>query len=412
MATTGSRLPAWTVVVATGILAAMHVWKLPSALEFIRADLGITLVASGALVGVVQLAGGLGGLAASVVAERIGTKNTLLVGLLLAGLASVAGGFATNAAWLMTARAIEGVGFILITVVAPAMVRVLAPQDKVNGAMGWWGAFQGIALFLGVGISAVLLNATDVSWNIWWFIMGVATLGFIPVVATAVPADPPGVVNLKRIGRIIITSIKTPLPWALGLIFASYTLQWGAILSFLPTIFGEADIDTAIDAAIIIGLATAVVGGVNGVANIVTGMLLQRGHPPRRLLIIGLTTMAVMSTLVFAPDWSQVPGTVVWAMIAAAIFSFMGALVPTTVTRQAVDIAPEGGSPSAVMGLITQMFNLANFVGPVILSAIASAAGTWQMSWTMTVTASAIGIITTLIFVPRGTEPFKTATEV
>ncbi|GAA4113524.1 MFS transporter [Enteractinococcus coprophilus] len=411
MATTGSRIPAWTVVVATGILAAMHVWKLPSALDFIRADLGIDLVAAGALVGVVQLAGGLGGLAASVVAERIGSKNTLLVGLVLAGLASVAGGFAVNTAWLMTARAIEGVGFILITVVAPAMVRVLAPQDKVNGAMGWWGAFQGIALFLGVGISAVLLNATDVSWNVWWFIMGAATLGFIPVVVTVVPADPPRVVQLRRIGRIIVTSIGTPLPWALGLIFASYTLQWGAILSFLPTIFGEANIDTAIDAAIIIGIATAIVGGVNGIANIITGMLLQRGHPPRRLLITGLTTMAIMSTLVFAPDWSQVPGTVVWAMIAAAIFSFMGALVPTTVTRQAVDIAPEGGSPSAVVGLITQMFNLANFVGPVILSAIAAAAGTWQMSWTMTVTASAIGIITTLIFVPRGVEPFKTDTK-
>lgn len=411
MATTGSRTRAWTVVVATGILAAMHVWKLPSALEYIRADLGITLVASGALIGVVQLAGGLGGLVASVVAERIGSKNTLLVGLLLAGVASVAGGFASGSAWLMTTRAIEGVGFILITVAAPAMVRALAPQDKVNAAMGWWGAFQGIALFLGVGISAILLNAIDVSWNVWWFIMGAATLGFFPIVAMAVPADPPGVVHLRQIGRIIGVSIKTPLPWALGLIFASYTVQWGAILSFLPTIFGEANIDTAIDAAIIIGLATAVVGGVNGLANILTGVLLQHGHPPRRLLIIGLTTMAVMSTLVFAPDWSSVPGNVAWALLAAAIFSFMGALVPTTVTRQAVDIAPEGGSPSAVIGLITQMFNLANFIGPVVLSAIAAAAGTWQWSWTMTVTASIIGIVMTLVFVPRGVEPFKTRTK-
>lgn len=409
MATTGSSTRAWTVVVATGVLAAMHVWKLPSALEFIRADLGISLVAAGALVGVVQLAGGIGGLAASVVAERIGSKNTLVVGLVLAGVASLIGGFAANSAWLMTTRAIEGIGFILITVAAPAMVRILAPQDKVNGAMGWWSAFQGIALFLGVGISAVLLNATDVSWHIWWMIMGVATLAFIPVVVRSVPADPPGVVQLHRITRIIRTSIKTPLPWALGLIFACYTLQWGAILSFLPTIFGEADLDTALDAAILIGIATAIVGGVNGIGNIVTGALLQRGHTPRRLLVTGLTTMAIMSTLVFAPDWSQVPGSVAWAMVAAAIFSFMGALVPTTVTRQAVDIAPEGGSPSAVIGLITQMFNVANFIGPVILSGIAAAAGTWQLSWTMTVTASAVGVIMTLIFVPRGVEPFKTA---
>lgn len=94
MATTGSGARAWTVVVVTGILAAMHIWKLPAALDYIRADLGIDLVAAGALVGVVQIAGGIGGLAASVVAERLGTKNTLLVGMGCAGVASLVGAFA------------------------------------------------------------------------------------------------------------------------------------------------------------------------------------------------------------------------------------------------------------------------------------------------------------------------------
>ena len=159
------------------------------------------------------------------------------------------------------------------------------------------------------------------------------------------------------------------------------------------------------------GIATAVVGGLNGVANVVTGILLQRGQPPRRLMLTGLAPMAATSVIVFAPDWSVVPGNVVWALLAAAVFSFMGALVPTTVTRQAVDIAPAGGSPAAVIGLMTQMYNLANFLGPVILSAIAETAGTWQLSWTMTVTASASGIITILVFVPGGTDPFKMSRE-
>lgn len=406
MATTGTR--AWTVVVATGILAAMHVWKLPSALEFIREDLGIRLVVAGALLGVVQLAGAFGGLAASVVAERIGTKYTLVVGMVLTGSASLAGGFAANAGWLMTTRAIEGIGFILITVAAPTLVRQLAPARQVNAAMGWWGAFQGIALFLGVGISAVLLNATESSWQIWWFMMGGATLAFVPVIITQVPTETPSPLNMRRINLLILTSVKTPLPWAFGVIFSTYTLQWGAILSFLPTIFGEAELHSAIDVAIIVGLATAIVGGLNGVANIVTGVLLQRGHPPRRLILIGLTTMAVTSVLVFAPDWTVVPGNVLWPLLASAIFSFMGALVPTTVTRQAVDIAPAGGSAAAVIGLMTQLYNLANFLGPIILSAIATAAGTWQFSWTMTVTASVAGIVTALVFVPRGVDPFKT----
>ncbi len=122
--------------------------------------------------------------------------------------------------------------------------------------------------------------------------------------------------------------------------------------------------------------------------------------------------MAVTSFFVFAPDWSNIPGTVTWPLLAAALFSFAGAAVPTTVTRQAVDIAPPGGSVSAVIGLITQLFNLANFAGPIILSAIASAAGTWNLSWTMTVSASAIGICAVLLAVPRGLDPFKTSGQV
>ena len=43
---------------------------------FIREDLHISLVAAGALVGVVQLAGAFGGLAASSGFERIGAKYT------------------------------------------------------------------------------------------------------------------------------------------------------------------------------------------------------------------------------------------------------------------------------------------------------------------------------------------------
>ena len=230
--------------------------------------------------------------------------------------------------------------------------------------MGWWGAFQGIALFFGVGISAVLLNATQVTWNIWWFIMGAVTLVFIPVILARVPADTPSAVNLQRVTRLIATTVKTPLPWAFGIIFSS-THTMGRVLGFLP-VCGK-QIESTLDVALLVG-STAVVGGLNGVANVVTGILLQRGQPPRRLMLTGLATMAATSVIVFAPDWSVVPGNVVWALLAAAVFSFMGALVPTTVTRQAVDIAPAGGSPAAVIGLMTQMYNLANFLGPVIIS--------------------------------------------
>ena len=58
------------------------------------------------------------------------------------------------------------------------------------------------------------------------------------------------------------------------LIFAADTLQWGAIIGFLPDIVGG-------HSGLVVGLATAVVGGVNGVGNVIAGQMLNRGVRPR-----------------------------------------------------------------------------------------------------------------------------------
>ncbi len=53
----------WIFVFIAGVIAAMHVWKFPGAMQFIRADLSLTLVEAGTLLGIVQVAAMLLGLA-------------------------------------------------------------------------------------------------------------------------------------------------------------------------------------------------------------------------------------------------------------------------------------------------------------------------------------------------------------
>ena len=65
---------AWIVVVVAGITAALHIWKLPAALPLIQEDLGLSLLTAGVLLGIVQVAGMLGGLAVSLLAENIGER--------------------------------------------------------------------------------------------------------------------------------------------------------------------------------------------------------------------------------------------------------------------------------------------------------------------------------------------------
>lgn len=67
----------WIVVVSAGVAAGLQVWKLPPAIPFLRQDLSLTLVQAGTLLGIIQLAGMLGGLAISLLAELIGERRCL-----------------------------------------------------------------------------------------------------------------------------------------------------------------------------------------------------------------------------------------------------------------------------------------------------------------------------------------------
>ncbi|MGO1183426.1 MAG: MFS transporter [Micrococcaceae bacterium] len=393
--TPGSR--AWIVVLACGVVAAMHVWKLPGAMDYIRADLGMSLVQAGALLGIVQVASMILGLLSSIFCERIGLRASLLLGLALLAVAS-AGGAAAHTTWvLMATRAVEGIGFLLVTVVAPPLIRRITPTPRLNTAMGWWSAFQGMAVFVAVLASTLLLSGAElVSWHAWWLIMAVLSALMIPLALWRIPPEPGTAVRVGEAARRIGRTVATWMPWVCAVIFACYTLQWGAIIGFLPTIFGDAGVH-----GVWVGAATAVVGLVNGAGNVIGGRLLQRGVSPRRLVSTGMVAMIVTTVVIFAPDWTRVPGGLWVQLSAAAVFSAVAALIPSSMTRVGVEAAPAEGSPAAVMGLMNQVYNGANFVGPVLLTSIATAVGGWHLSWVMTVSAALIGLMLALVFLRR-----------
>lgn len=82
---------AWIIVVVSGVMAGLHIWKLAPALPIIQEQLGFSLIFAGTLLGVVQVAGMAGGLAVSLLAEVISQRRTLILGLILLTLGSVLG---------------------------------------------------------------------------------------------------------------------------------------------------------------------------------------------------------------------------------------------------------------------------------------------------------------------------------
>src|SRR5215212_7235504 len=102
--TSGRRIEPALLVILAGVAAALHIGKLPPAIPVLRDALGLTLVQSGFLLSLVQLAGMAFGLVVGLAADAFGLKRTMLVGLATLSAASLLGGWARSAEALMSLR--------------------------------------------------------------------------------------------------------------------------------------------------------------------------------------------------------------------------------------------------------------------------------------------------------------------
>lgn len=377
---------AWLAVLAAGIAAAMHIWKLPGALAVVQHDLSMTLVQAGLLVGVIQAASIAGGLPVALAGEVLGLRRMLLLGLVLLSVGSVMGALSPDAVLLLASRALEGVGFLLAVVGAPALIRRVAPPRQLNLALTGWASFHGVASLIGLSAGAFFLQTAG--WRLWWLAMAGLTLAPVPFILARVPADGPArTAQWRDSVRKVRRTVAAGRPWITGIVFACYTAQWMALLGFLPSIYRSIGLSGAWP-----GLLSAAVGGANAIGAVAAGPLLQRGITERKIVFWTFLAMAATSWATFAVRWEDLTGGFAFQLLLIVVFSAAGGLIPAALTRYSVTIAPPGGSVPAVLGLTQQVFNVGNFAGPMIVATLAAATGGWHSTWWMTCGLSILGL--------------------
>src|SRR6188768_3573902 len=129
------RIEPALLVILAGVVAALHIGKLPPAIPVLREALGLTLVQAGFLLTLVQLAGMTAGVVFGVLADGLGGRRSMTLGLGVLALVSALGGLAEGAAPLMLLRAAEGLGFLLVVLPAPGMVRRLVSPQRLSAMM-------------------------------------------------------------------------------------------------------------------------------------------------------------------------------------------------------------------------------------------------------------------------------------
>lgn len=220
MSAAASSPRAAVLVVLGGVVAALQVGKLPPALPALQADLGISLVQSGFLLSMVQLAGMLAAIFVGLAADTAGLRRSMVAGLVLLAAASALGSLASSSWLLLALRGLEGMGFLLTVLPAPALIRRLVQPQRLAGMLGVWGTYMPL------GTSAALLAGPFVipawGWPLWWDLFAVISALMAWAVWRAVPADPPSVTapGGTQVLQRLRDTLAHPGPWLVALIFS------------------------------------------------------------------------------------------------------------------------------------------------------------------------------------------------
>ncbi len=375
---------AW-LVIWVGVSAALHVGKLPPSLPVLREQLGLSLVEAGFLLSMVQTAGMTLGVLVGLGADRLGLRRCMLLGVWLLSVSSLVGGLVKEAQSLLTLRALEGLGFLMASMPAPALIRRLVEPAQLQRMMGYWGAYMPLGTAL-----ALLLAPWVIAWSGWpmlWWGLGVWLLLSGGLLWWRVPPDPPPVVGsaVHSWGLRLKSVLTHRGPWLVVLSFAVYSGQWLAIIGFLPSIYAQMGLSIAVG-----GTLTAVVSAANMGGNILSGRFLSRGVTAPVLLRFGFGAMGLGAFLAFA-QWQAWHLPVLLQFLCVIGFSAMGGVIPGTLFSLAVRLAPSDDTVATTVGWVQQWSSIGQFAGPPLVAWMAATSGGWQWTWVVTCSFCLVG---------------------
>src|SRR5690606_7577594 len=164
-------------------------------------------------------------------------------------------------------RAIEGLGFLLVVMPGPSLLRLSVRGPRTSLVLGLWSSYmplgQGLAILGGAWVMTVT------SWRVWWLALAAISASVAWWAWRKLPADSQHVHSARHHPtsatefwrhRLMIT-LRSTGPWLVSITCATYAGKWLAVVGFLPSIYSAAGISASMSGAMTALVSVSNIGG-------------------------------------------------------------------------------------------------------------------------------------------------------
>lgn len=351
-----------SVAFIAGIAAAIMLAKGSAAAPTIQLELDLQLAQIGWIMSISNLATLLFGTLSGQLSARFGLPHMVKTGLAVMTVAALASLLADSFPSILTGRAIEGIGVVLLTVAAPAWIASMSSNEDRAMAMGVWALWLPVGSIIIMLLSPLLMASGG--WRALWLFSAVAS-----ALAWLLIRTPGSTGSQQSSGEFDLTALKRKGPWLLALVFACFSFQFFSVFTFLPIYFtDQLGLTTPAAATLITTIPLLIIPG-----NLFGGLLAKKGLPPWLLLMGPAIAMIVLTQTLF-----NLAGTGLTTFLILGSYGFFLGIIPTAIFVQAPKLATRPSAVAPIIGLGMSGQGLGILLGPPLTGWIAQNGGHWQ----------------------------------
>jgi len=392
------RLATIAMLLLTGVLAGTQLGKIAPLVDWYRNEAGFSLVLIGWLTSMISIFVALVALPTGWAIERMGMRRSFAASALVMAGGGLALAFLAEPWAILAARLVEGIGYLVLVIVIPALLNSIAPPAWRAPALAMWGGFVPVGFAVADFMARGVLPTAGPQYFLLAAIIVFAVCALLAAILLGKVDDhdpDAGAPAAQVLQGGIAGQITFPVV-LVALSFGFYVVLSVSFFAFMPAFVASPQANILLSA----GLIALIVP----VGNVLTGVLVK-GRDGRFVLM--LAGIGLAASLIAAIPAFGVSGSVL-ATVAAVVLAIAGGMIASALFACIPAIVPQGKSVSIAIGLVCQMGGIGTVIGPPMAGYVIETYG-WSGFGVFLALTAALGGICLLPLARRRVQPMETA---